>query len=243
MRIGLFIPCFIDAFLPEVGIATLELLERFGHEVIYPRDQTCCGQPMANAGFNADCADTEALFVRNFSGFDYIVVAIRQLRSPCARQFRCDRTDAGSRRTFVRGPSNSSSSCTTSKKWMHFRGPGFRTGSGCTTAAARLRRLNHASAVRTARTVLFQARGSAFQGRGYRVRHAVAAGRVLRLRRHFLGLRRGRLRQDGLRQGQRSCPGRRRVHRFGRQLLPDAPAGLRRARSAYRSSSSTSPRS
>ena len=38
MRIGLFIPCFIDAFFPEVGIATLELLERFGHEVTYPRD-------------------------------------------------------------------------------------------------------------------------------------------------------------------------------------------------------------
>ena len=70
MRIGLFIPCYIDAFFPEVGIATLELLERFGHEVVYPRDQTCCGQPMANSGFNAECADTEALFVRNFSGFD-----------------------------------------------------------------------------------------------------------------------------------------------------------------------------
>ena len=73
MRIGLFIPCYIDAFFPEVGIATLELLERFGHEVVYPRDQTCCGQPMANSGFNAECADTEALFARNFSGFDYVV--------------------------------------------------------------------------------------------------------------------------------------------------------------------------
>lgn len=48
MRIGLFIPCFIDAFFPEVGIATLELLERLGHEVVYPRDQTCCGQPLAD---------------------------------------------------------------------------------------------------------------------------------------------------------------------------------------------------
>ena len=67
MRIGLFIPCYIDAFLPEVGIATLELLERFGHDVEYPRDQTCCGQPMANSGFNAEAADAEALFVRNFS--------------------------------------------------------------------------------------------------------------------------------------------------------------------------------
>src|SRR5262249_36783633 len=73
MRIGLFIPCFIDAFFPEVGIATLELLERFGHEVVYPRDQTCCGQPMADNGFNADGAATEALFVCNFSGFDYVV--------------------------------------------------------------------------------------------------------------------------------------------------------------------------
>ena len=54
MRIGLFIPCFIDAFFPEVGIATLELLERLGCEVVYPLDQTCCGQPMANSGFNAD---------------------------------------------------------------------------------------------------------------------------------------------------------------------------------------------
>src|SRR5712671_2726814 len=68
MRIGLFVPCYIDAFFPAVGIATLELLERFGHEVVYPRDQTCCGQPMANSGFNAECADTEALFVRNFFG-------------------------------------------------------------------------------------------------------------------------------------------------------------------------------
>jgi hypothetical protein len=60
-----------DAFFPEVGIATLELLERFGHEVVYPRDQTCCGQPMADTGFNTEAAATEALFVRDFSGFDW----------------------------------------------------------------------------------------------------------------------------------------------------------------------------
>ena len=43
MRIGLFVPCHIDAVFPQVGIATLELLERFGHDVVYPCDQTCCG--------------------------------------------------------------------------------------------------------------------------------------------------------------------------------------------------------
>src|SRR5262249_42904441 len=73
MRVGLFIPCYVDAFLPEVGIATLELLERLGVEVVYPLDQTCCGQPMANSGCHDDAASAEALFVKNFTGFDYIV--------------------------------------------------------------------------------------------------------------------------------------------------------------------------
>ena len=73
MRLGLFIPCYVDAFFPQVGIATLELLERFGLEVAYPLDQTCCGQPMANSGCHAEAAGTERLFVKNFKGFDYIV--------------------------------------------------------------------------------------------------------------------------------------------------------------------------
>ena len=73
MRIGLFVPCYVDAFEPEVGIATLELLERLGLTVEYPYDQTCCGQPMTNTGCHAEAAATEALFVKNFSGFDYVV--------------------------------------------------------------------------------------------------------------------------------------------------------------------------
>jgi L-lactate dehydrogenase complex protein LldE len=73
MKVGLFVPCYVDAFFPEVAIATLQLLERFGCEVDYPLDQTCCGQPMANSGCEADAAGAEALFVRNFAGFDHIV--------------------------------------------------------------------------------------------------------------------------------------------------------------------------
>lgn len=73
MKIALFIPCFIDAYFPEVGIATLELLERLGCEVDYPLAQTCCGQPMSNSGCRDDAAGCEALFVRNFSGYDHIV--------------------------------------------------------------------------------------------------------------------------------------------------------------------------
>src|SRR6516164_652970 len=73
MRVGLFIPCYIDAFFPAVGIATLELLERLGVDVIYPLDQTCCGQLMANSGSQKDAAGAEALFVANFKDFDHIV--------------------------------------------------------------------------------------------------------------------------------------------------------------------------
>jgi L-lactate dehydrogenase complex protein LldE len=73
MKVALFVPCYVDALFPEVGIATLELLERLGVQVDYPLDQTCCGQPMANNGCERDAAATEALFVRNFAGYDHIV--------------------------------------------------------------------------------------------------------------------------------------------------------------------------
>lgn len=73
MKVALFIPCYVDAFFPEVGIATLELLERLGLDVHYPLDQTCCGQPMANSGCHDDAEATEKLFIKNFTGFDYIV--------------------------------------------------------------------------------------------------------------------------------------------------------------------------
>lgn len=73
MRIGLFIPCYVDQFYPAAGIATLNLLEKLGHEVVFPENQTCCGQPMANAGFLRYTDNITNLFVKNFSSFDYIV--------------------------------------------------------------------------------------------------------------------------------------------------------------------------
>lgn len=73
MKIALFIPCYVDQFYPQVGIATLELLEKLGCEVHYPLNQTCCGQPMANAGFARLTEGCEVNFIQNFTGFDYIV--------------------------------------------------------------------------------------------------------------------------------------------------------------------------
>ena len=73
MKVALFIPCYIDQFYPKVAIATLELLEKLGCEVTYPLNQTCCGQPMANSGFEHLSKDCDNNFVDNFMGFDYIV--------------------------------------------------------------------------------------------------------------------------------------------------------------------------
>lgn len=73
IRVGLFIPCYVDQFYPQVGIATLELLEKVGCTVAYPPDQTCCGQPMANSGFEHLTGECTKLFIKNFNEFDYIV--------------------------------------------------------------------------------------------------------------------------------------------------------------------------
>ncbi|MEC5166229.1 L-lactate dehydrogenase complex protein LldE [Flavobacterium sp. PL11] len=73
MRVALFIPCYIDQFYPQVGIATLQLLEKLGCEVSFPLEQTCCGQPMANSGFASSSKGCDINFVKNFDGFDYIV--------------------------------------------------------------------------------------------------------------------------------------------------------------------------
>lgn len=73
MRIALFVPCYIDQFYPQVAVASLELLEKLGCEVVVPTDQTCCGQPMANSGFASSTDGCDANFSNNFEGFDYIV--------------------------------------------------------------------------------------------------------------------------------------------------------------------------
>lgn len=73
MTVGLFIPCYVDQFYPQAAIATLELLETLGLEVVYPLQQTCCGQPMANSGFEYLTQGCNELFIQHFSGLDYLV--------------------------------------------------------------------------------------------------------------------------------------------------------------------------
>ena len=73
MKVGLFIPCYINAVYPQVGTASYKLLKSLGVDVDYPLDQTCCGQPMANAGFENEAAGLARRFDDLFKDYDYIV--------------------------------------------------------------------------------------------------------------------------------------------------------------------------
>ena len=73
MKIGLFIPCFVNAVYPQVGTASFKLLRSLGVDVDYPLGQTCCGQPMANGGFEKDSAPLARNMEKLFKDYDYVV--------------------------------------------------------------------------------------------------------------------------------------------------------------------------
>ena len=73
MRIALFVTCFNDTLFPGTGRAVVELLERLGHTVEFPEDQTCCGQIHANTGYAEDAAALARRFVRVFGDCDVVV--------------------------------------------------------------------------------------------------------------------------------------------------------------------------
>lgn len=73
MKVALFIPCYVNTIYPEVGVASYKLLSYLGVEVEYPLKQTCCGQPLANAGFERRALPLCDHFEKLFGGYDYIV--------------------------------------------------------------------------------------------------------------------------------------------------------------------------
>jgi L-lactate dehydrogenase complex protein LldE len=73
LAVGLFIPCYVDQLRPEVGLATLDVLESLGCRPEYPRTQTCCGQPFLTAGLTRESSRLAARFVEVFAGYDAVV--------------------------------------------------------------------------------------------------------------------------------------------------------------------------
>jgi L-lactate dehydrogenase complex protein LldE len=66
MRVALFIGCLNDTLFPETGRSTVTLLERLGHEVTFPLEQTCCGQMHTNAGYQPEGRRLALRFLRVF---------------------------------------------------------------------------------------------------------------------------------------------------------------------------------
>jgi L-lactate dehydrogenase complex protein LldE len=74
MRVALFVTCLVDAVRPEIGFSALKLLEAAGCEVVVPEGQTCCGQPAYNSGDSATARVLAEKVLREFEGFEYVVI-------------------------------------------------------------------------------------------------------------------------------------------------------------------------
>ncbi len=111
MRIALFLTCLGDALHPEVGRATVTLLERLGHEVVFPTDQTCCGQMHINTGYQREALPLVRHHVETFEPYDVVVApsgscvgCVRHQHAMVARgahdERLAERADAVATRTY-----------------------------------------------------------------------------------------------------------------------------------------------
>ena len=73
MRIALFVTCIGDTLFPDAGRATVRVLEQLGHEVVFPDEQTCCGQMHLNSGYAREARRLGRRFSEIFGGFEAVV--------------------------------------------------------------------------------------------------------------------------------------------------------------------------
>lgn len=92
-QIALFVTCLADTLYPDVGRAVVTVLERLGHEVVFPAGQTCCGQMHINTGYQADAVPIVRQFVETFEPHDLVVApsgscvgAVRHQHAMVARE-------------------------------------------------------------------------------------------------------------------------------------------------------------
>jgi len=111
VRIALFVTCLADGLFPQVGQATVRLLERLGHEVTFPQAQTCCGQMHTNTGYLREALPLVRRYVDVFEDCELVVVpsrsctgSVRHQHAMVARRFGDEalarRAEAVAARTF-----------------------------------------------------------------------------------------------------------------------------------------------
>ncbi len=75
IKAQLFITCLAEQFFPNVLKRMVELLERLGVQVDFPRNQTCCGQPFFNSGFQSQARELARKWLEVFSRADGFIVS------------------------------------------------------------------------------------------------------------------------------------------------------------------------
>lgn len=75
MRITLFIPCFVDLISPQAGISMVQILEQLGHEIDYPEELGCCGQPPFNSGYWDEARDAARPVLARLRDSEAVVIA------------------------------------------------------------------------------------------------------------------------------------------------------------------------
>ncbi len=70
----IYVTCIIDQLYPQVGVSVVKVLRKLGVVVDFPADQTCCGQPLFNAGFTAQARQLAKRVLHTFQDSEYVVV-------------------------------------------------------------------------------------------------------------------------------------------------------------------------
>jgi L-lactate dehydrogenase complex protein LldE len=74
LRIALFVACYNDTLFPQTGIAVTRVLERLGHTIEFPVQQTCCGQMHYNTGYHREAVPLVRRFVEMFRDAEAVCV-------------------------------------------------------------------------------------------------------------------------------------------------------------------------
>jgi L-lactate dehydrogenase complex protein LldE len=75
LKITLFIPCFVDMCYPRVGVSIVQILERLGHEIDYPGELACCGQPAFNSGYWNETRPIAERVLKRLKDAEVVVIA------------------------------------------------------------------------------------------------------------------------------------------------------------------------
>jgi L-lactate dehydrogenase complex protein LldE len=87
VKVALFVTCLTDTYYPRVGEAVVRVLRHFGCDVVFPTEQTCCGQPAFNSGFHDEAAAVARRMLRVFAPYETVVTPSASCAGMVRRHF------------------------------------------------------------------------------------------------------------------------------------------------------------